>query len=169
MTELLDLTTQLAFYKSYHSNHTNVLIHAAFVPLILYSSLVILHRVELLAGVTLAHLLAGSFASYYVALDAKVGALAAGLLGSTVWGIGLGTLDIPCTWAWAIFFAGWASQFVGHGVFERRRPALLDNLVQSLVTAPFLILFELLFFLGLYQDLQHEIMQRVKGKNSKKL
>ena len=35
---------------------------------------------------------------------------------------------------WMIFSAhviGWVAQFIGHGVFEGRKPALMDNLLQG--------------------------------------
>ena len=35
---------------------------------------------------------------------------------------------------WMIFTAhviGWIAQFIGHGVFEGRKPALMDNLLQG--------------------------------------
>ncbi|KAL2935313.1 putative endoplasmic reticulum membrane protein C16E8.02 [Bienertia sinuspersici] len=38
----------------------------------------------------------------------------------------------------------WTAQFIGHGVFEKRAPALLDNLVQAFLMAPFFVLLEAL-------------------------
>ncbi|GFZ07728.1 ER membrane protein, putative [Actinidia rufa] len=38
----------------------------------------------------------------------------------------------------------WTGQFIGHGVFEKRAPALLDNLVQAVLMAPFFVLLEAL-------------------------
>ncbi|CAN0923587.1 2-hydroxy-palmitic acid dioxygenase mpo1 [Linum grandiflorum] len=38
----------------------------------------------------------------------------------------------------------WTGQFIGHGVFEKRAPALLDNLIQAFVMAPFFVLLEAL-------------------------
>ncbi|KAJ6987566.1 hypothetical protein NC653_020734 [Populus alba x Populus x berolinensis] len=38
----------------------------------------------------------------------------------------------------------WTGQFIGHGVFEKRAPALLDNLVQAFIMAPFFVLLEAL-------------------------
>ncbi|KAA3458324.1 putative endoplasmic reticulum membrane protein C16E8.02-like [Gossypium australe] len=38
----------------------------------------------------------------------------------------------------------WTGQFIGHGVFEKRAPALLDNLVQAFLMAPFFVLLEVL-------------------------
>lgn len=48
----------------------------------------------------------------------------------------------------------WLAQFYGHGVHERRAPALLDNLLQALVLAPFFVAFEIAFFLGYRKDLK---------------
>lgn len=36
----------------------------------------------------------------------------------------------------------WVAQFVGHGVFEGRAPALLDNLFQAFFMAPVFVLLE---------------------------
>jgi len=44
--------------------------------------------------------------------------------------------------ALGIFTASWIAQFIGHGVFEGRAPALLDNLVQALFLAPFFVWME---------------------------
>ena len=41
----------------------------------------------------------------------------------------------------------WIAQFIGHGAFEKRNPALLDNLLLTLV-APDFVIIEVLFFLG---------------------
>ncbi|CAH2040795.1 unnamed protein product [Thlaspi arvense] len=40
--------------------------------------------------------------------------------------------------------ACWTGQFIGHGVFEKRAPALLDNLSQAFLMAPFFVLLEAL-------------------------
>ena len=44
--------------------------------------------------------------------------------------------------ALAIHVTAWILQFVGHGVFEGRAPALLDSLDQALITAPLFVLLE---------------------------
>ena len=36
----------------------------------------------------------------------------------------------------------WIAQFVGHGVFEKRAPALLDSVDQAFITAPLFVLLE---------------------------
>lgn len=57
-------------------------------------------------------------------------------------------------WALGLQIAGWVFQVVGHGVFEGRAPALLDNLVQALFLAPFFVWMEILFFFGYRPELK---------------
>ena len=63
--------------------------------------------------------------------------------------------------AFGIHILAWAAQFIGHGVFEGRKPALIDNLLQSLVLAPFFVWFHILFFFGFNKPLQSDIHTRV--------
>jgi 2-hydroxy fatty acid dioxygenase len=51
-------------------------------------------------------------------------------------------------WALGVHVASWIAQFVGHGVFEGRAPALLDNLVQAVFLAPLFVWLEVLFWMG---------------------
>ncbi|KAI8023059.1 putative endoplasmic reticulum membrane protein C16E8.02 [Camellia lanceoleosa] len=37
----------------------------------------------------------------------------------------------------------WTGQFIGHGIFEKRAPALLDNLAQAFLMAPYFVFLEL--------------------------
>jgi 2-hydroxy fatty acid dioxygenase len=76
-------------------------------------------------------------------------------LGSYAWYEAIGTRAV--TLAVGLHVVSWIFQFVGHGVFEGRKPALLDNLVQSIVLAPFFIWFHILFFVGYKPKLHHDI------------
>ncbi|CAM9019813.1 unnamed protein product [Wickerhamomyces anomalus] len=109
----INLEDQLVFYRSYHFNTINVLIHSVFVPTIMFSSFGYATNVRI--PIPIPHL-----AKY----------------------LNLGVL--------------------GHGVFEKRAPALLDNLLQALVLAPFFILFELFFLLGFRTDLKKRVDARVE-------
>ena len=60
-------------------------------------------------------------------------------------------------WALGIFVASWIAQFVGHGVFEGRAPALLDNLVQAIFLAPFFVWMEILFACGYRPELHSRV------------
>lgn len=71
-----------------------------------------------------------------------------------------------------VHVVSWLVQFVGHGVFEGRAPALLDNLVQAIFLAPFFVWLEILFAFGyrpeLKSRLDHAIEKELKNLKSKK-
>jgi uncharacterized membrane protein YGL010W len=73
----------------------------------------------------------------------------------------------------AVFFNGWFWQFVGHFAYEGRAPALFDNLTQALVTAPFFVQIEALFFLfnwrpSLHKRIRNLASQRIVAMNKAK-
>lgn len=70
-------------------------------------------------------------------------------------------------WALGIFIMSWLAQFVGHGVFEGRAPALLDNLVQALFLAPFFVWLEVLFWLGYRPELKARLDKAVSQEIAK--
>jgi uncharacterized membrane protein YGL010W len=61
-----------------------------------------------------------------------------------------------------IHIIAWIIQFIGHGVFERRKPALLDSLDQAIVTAPMFVLLEVLFSLGYRKAFFAKVMKQVE-------
>ena len=69
--------------------------------------------------------------------------------------------------AGALFIFSWLAQFVGHGVFEGRAPAILDNLVQALFLAPFFVWMEILFFFGYRPELKSRLDKAVKAEVTK--
>lgn len=160
---LLDLRSQLRFYKRYHHERVNVAIHSVMVPAILFSSASMLHRFALYGNLTLTTLLTVSYAAFYLLLNVPAGLLATGLLLLMNAALDWRWVQLSLTQELVVFTVGWVFQFIGHGVFERRKPALLDNLVQSLVLAPYFILFELLFKLGFMPELRRQLEADVKG------
>ena len=56
----------------------------------------------------------------------------------------------------------WILQFIGHGVFEGRAPALLDSLDQALLMAPLFVLLEVLFSMGYRREFHEKIMKQVE-------
>lgn len=66
-----------------------------------------------------------------------------------------------------VFVVAWILQFVGHGKFEGRAPALLDNLMQALFLAPLFVWLELLFFFGYRRELQDRVEKQVKTEIAK--
>jgi uncharacterized membrane protein YGL010W len=70
-------------------------------------------------------------------------------------------------YALGLHIFAWLAQFVGHGIFEGRAPALLDNLVQALFLAPFFVWLEVLFFLGYRPELKARLDQSVAKEVAK--
>jgi 2-hydroxy fatty acid dioxygenase len=56
----------------------------------------------------------------------------------------------------------WIAQFIGHGVFEGRAPALMDNLFQAIFLAPLFVWLECLFALGYRPELKKRVNKGVK-------
>jgi uncharacterized membrane protein YGL010W len=63
---------------------------------------------------------------------------------------------VDTAWIWtmtaALIVIGWTLQIVGHSLFERRRPALLDNPIHMLIS-PMFIVAKLFVALGFRRDL----------------
>jgi len=70
-------------------------------------------------------------------------------------------------WAIGIHVVSWIAQFIGHGAFEGRAPALLDNLVQALFLAPLFVWFEVLFHLGYRPELKARLDDAVTREINK--
>ncbi|KAL6493646.1 hypothetical protein OROGR_032425 [Orobanche gracilis] len=120
------------------------------------------------------------YALYYVTLDRKAGSLAGFLfflswVGSSALGHRLGF-----SLAWKVVLASqllcWTGQFIGHGVFEKRAPALLDNLAQAFLMAPYFVLLEALQsalgyepYPGFHTRVQAKIDADIKAWKEKKI
>jgi len=161
---VFDLENQFAFYGAYHRNPINIAIHMLFVWPILFTALLILYftpslfnlphiEISLFGNdVTLVlnvgFLFALIYFVFYVCLDVKAGSLAA-LLCAICWvASSFIASRLGFSLAWKVVVVAqllcWTGQFIGHGIFEKRAPALLDNLVQAFIMAPFFVLLEAL-------------------------
>ncbi|KAK1312985.1 hypothetical protein QJS10_CPA06g00461 [Acorus calamus] len=152
---LFDLERHFAFYGAYHSNPVNVLVHVFFVWPIFFTALVILQFTPTLLAFPFEGLVLNSsfvfaliYGLFYASLDRKAGSLAAFLCFLCWFGSGLLARRLGFDLGWKVVLAAqlfcWTGQFIGHGVFEKRAPALLDNLSQAFLMAPFFVLLELL-------------------------
>ncbi|KAI3876466.1 hypothetical protein MKX03_030283 [Papaver bracteatum] len=194
---LLDLEKHFAFYGAYHSNPVNIFIHTLLVWPIFFTSLILLYFIpipfhllpQIEASAAFGNLVLNFgffftliYALYYVLLDVKAGSLAA-LLCFFCW-VGASsvakTLGFSLAWK-AVLGAQlfcWTGQFIGHGVFEKRAPALFDNLTQAFLMAPFFVLLEVLQIIckyepctGFHKRVQAKIdvdIKEGKEKNGKK-
>jgi 2-hydroxy fatty acid dioxygenase len=110
------------------------------------------------------------YATLYVLMEPVAGAMLAPLLlGGTAYANHLtSTYGMTANYAAiGVHVFSWIAQFIGHGVFEGRAPALLDNLVQALFLAPFFVWLEVLFFFGYRPDLKARLDSSVEKEIAK--
>ncbi|CAI5756708.1 unnamed protein product [Candida verbasci] len=170
------LEDQLVFYRSYHSNATNVAIHVVCIPIILLSTITFFSPIQVFSPtINLGTLLAWGYGLYYILLDWQVGVPSFAILVTyssyiTQFYLTLNLLTTPTSKQfinYAIFahVVAWLAQFVGHSdLFEGRKPALLNSTLSALTTAPLFSAFEVCWFLGFKKDLKKTMDNRA-GKN----
>lgn len=110
------------------------------------------------------------YCAFYILLEPIAGSLITpALLASTAYSHHLLSIAPTLTnqIAIGIFIVSWIAQFIGHGAFEGRAPALLDNLVQALVLAPFFVWMEVLFKLGYRPELRARVDKEVEKEVEK--
>jgi uncharacterized membrane protein YGL010W len=177
----LDLEKHLTFYGAYHHNPKNQALHMIGIPLIMFSGFCLATNTGALLPLpsyltipdlepNLGTLAALTWGGLYVLLEPVAGtALAIICLVGTAACNSL-RQDNPGLVnkvAIAVNVFSWIIQFVGHGVFEGRAPALLDNLVQAVFLAPLFVWLEFLFKLGYRAELKARVDKAVEVKIAK--
>ncbi|KAG1641167.1 hypothetical protein G6F44_006103 [Rhizopus delemar] len=174
MSDIFSLKKQLIVYGAHHNNKVNVAIHMVFVPTIFWSALVLAANtgpliranpssILSLFGPNLGFFVILGYLCYYTILDPVAASLSAPFLitmsytATKFWKTNPNATKI----AIIIQIASWTFQFLGHGLAEKRSPKLLDNLVQALVSAPYFVFFEVLFYLGYRPELHKEVMLEI--------
>ncbi|KAL8730638.1 MAG: hypothetical protein Q9166_003951 [cf. Caloplaca sp. 2 TL-2023] len=172
----LNLEKQLLFYGSYHDHPVNVAIHMLCVPMILLTAFLFGTNTPPLVPMphwlvipnlpsnlgTIACLI---YATLYILMEPVAGGMLAPLmLAGTAYGHHLTSTygQTANYWALGLHVASWIAQFIGHGIFEGRAPALLDNLVQAFFLAPFFVWMEVLFRLGYRPELKSRLDKAVE-------
>ncbi|SCV73655.1 BQ2448_6085 [Microbotryum intermedium] len=186
---IFDLESQFTFYAP-HSDLAragiNILIHIVCVPMILFTALILTHGLsnhtlfrfqvplpaqlgfgkEIDVRVTFPFLYAAGNALYFTILEPGAGMLYApilltmGHMSNVLYDTRSGAMQEAAI----VFVASWIAQFIGHGMFEHRAPAIFSRLFQSLVLAVFFVWLELLFFLG-YRPELHKRLQNAIGRS----
>jgi uncharacterized membrane protein YGL010W len=156
---------RMAGYAAYHKDSRNKLTHFFGVPMVYYSPLIAIGwiRFELLGvDASVAWILFAITMLWYFTLDFGL-AMIMTLISIPIMIFCDYASRLPFSESLTIFLVvklgGWVIQLVGH-VFEGRRPALVDNLVQALM-APLFLIAEVLFFFGIRKSLQKEVDSRV--------
>lgn len=164
------IAEQMAFYSAYHRHPMNRATHFVGVPIIVYSLMVVLAMPPLRLDVaSLPFALTPALAivvvllAYYIVLDAAIG-LAMVLVFSALLAAAEATVALGTTAAWVAFaiafVGGWVFQLLGHGVWEKRRPALASNLFQVFI-APLFLMAEVFFALGMKRDVHDRVEEIV--------
>jgi uncharacterized membrane protein YGL010W len=155
------LEQQMALYAAYHRDPRNKATHFVGVPLIMAAILIPLSwvRIEISGfGLTAAMLVAAAVLAYYFVLDLALAAAMLLVLAVLIWLaelIAAGGAARGWTWFGILFLGGWTLQLVGH-VFEGRRPAFFDNVLQVFV-APIFLMAEVFFALGYKPELRKRL------------
>lgn len=163
-----NIAEHMSFYEAYHKHPLNKATHFVGIPMIIYGILVPMSALGLNVDgltATLAMVFVASVLTYYVMLDRIFGVAMCLVIipilvlahltvqqGTSLW-IGV---------ALAAFVLGWVFQLVGHIVFEKRRPALADNLFQ-LIIGPLFLCAELFFIMGFKKELHQRVLELAKG------
>ena len=151
----------MAVYAAYHRDSRNKVTHFIGVPLIMLAILVPLSWPGIEIGgfsVTAGMLLAAALLAYYFVLDVPIGLAMLVVLGVLIWLAELIAASGAArgwTWFGVLFVGGWTLQFVGH-VFEGRRPAFFDNVLQVFV-APIFLMAEVFLALGYKPELRKRL------------
>jgi len=160
---------QLVDYVEYHRDPRNCAMHvfgivflflAAILPLSLW-------RIDVLGGgFTAASIMVLPVLIYWCLLDAGIGAAIVGVALVLLWTAGIIVNYAPAAGVWAIsavlILVGVGFQVVGHRVFERRQPALVDN-PTHLLLGPMFVMAKLFIALGYRDDLATIINPTFQG------
>jgi uncharacterized membrane protein YGL010W len=158
---------QLADYVQYHRDPRNCALHVVGIVALFLAAVIPLSSWTISVfgvGASAAMVAVGPVLIYWLLLDAGLGlaiAGAAALLLSAAAAIGS---HASTAGAWLItgvlIVIGVAAQIVGHRVFERRQPALIDN-PAHLLLGPMFVMAKLMIALGFRQDLA-DVIQPVQ-------
>ncbi|KAI0379719.1 DUF962 domain-containing protein [Hypomontagnella monticulosa] len=177
----LNLERQLTFYGAYHSNSVNVAIHMICVPLILFSgfalaansgtliplpNLLTIPHLELNLGTIAAFMWGGLYVLLEPVAGTALGLICIGAAAATNTALSQNP-TLTNQVAISIHVVCWLFQFFGHGAFEGRAPALLDNLTQAIFLAPLFVWLEFLFKFGYRRELQDRVGKAVQVEIAK--
>ncbi|MFI5345220.1 MAG: Mpo1-like protein [Elusimicrobiota bacterium] len=122
MPETFGYRALSADYAEYHRTRGNRACHAVGIPLIAYA---VIAWSCFGSGLPVAALLL----PVYFLWDIRIGALMTTFIAVSA----LLAARLPVWTSWAAFLIGWAFQFYGHAVYEKKSPAFTKNFVHLLV------------------------------------
>jgi uncharacterized membrane protein YGL010W len=163
------LRRQLTDYVEYHRDPMNCALHVVGIVILFLGAVLPLSLLPVTVfglQLNLGILLAIPVLIYWILLDIPIGLAIAGsaaLLLFTAATIA-NHASVPVVWAISVVLIviGVAMQIIGHQVFERRQPALVDN-PTHLLLGPVFVMAKLFISLGFRDDLAAVIQQNQGG------
>jgi uncharacterized membrane protein YGL010W len=133
------MQARLDEYGSFHRAFGNELCHVVGIPCIVAGAATLLGAVPLVmvggVAITLAEVVTFAIVVFYLVSARLLGLVTGTLMVLLV----AGGRSLPLGVGTALFFGGWAVQFIGHAVYEKRSPAFLRNLLHLLVGPAWLV------------------------------
>lgn len=154
---------QAQFYAAYHRKQTTLYTHLIGVPLIIFSLMVLLGFIQIIIpgvfATNFASLATLAILIYYYRLNWKLSLALTPwmliLLWLASWFSHAGPTKLGLSIFFISFILGWTFQLYGHYA-EGKKPALMDNLSQSLI-APLYLVAEIFFMAGFMKTLKEQI------------
>ena len=148
---------QLADYVEYHRDPWNCAMHVFGIVTLFFAAILPLNLVPVQAlHTTLAPIMALPVLIYWLLLDAALGTALLGfaviLFAAAAFVVAHASTAVVWSVALPLIVIGIAFQAVGHQVFERRKPSLVDNPTHLLLGPPFVVA-KLFIALGFRRDL----------------
>ena len=143
--ELFNLSKQYNFYKAYHKNKINVLIHVFCIPIIMWTISVFLTHFSTNIFYNPTFYLTNIYSAYYLILDKELGKIMT-MVFYFSWIISYyfyWYISNSIYYATILHILSWIAQFGGHFYFEGNRPALTDSLLQAFLVAPIFVLIDI--------------------------
>jgi uncharacterized membrane protein YGL010W len=163
------LRRQLTDYVEYHRNPMNCALHVVGIVILFLGAVLPLSLVPVTIfglQLNLGILLAIPVLIYWIVLDIPIGLAIAGSAALLLFTAATIVSHVSVTVVWAItvvlIVIGVAMQIIGHQVFERRQPALVDN-PTHLLLGPVFVMAKLFISLGFRDDLAAVIQQNQGG------
>jgi uncharacterized membrane protein YGL010W len=150
---------QLTDYVEYHRDPWNSVMHVVGIILLFLGAILppsLLHISAFGVETRLAVILALPVLIYWLLLDTALGAAILGAAVGLLWAGAVIADSVSPITMWSIFatliILGVTAQIVGHQIFERRQPALMDN-PSHLLLGPMFVMAKLFIALGFRDDL----------------
>lgn len=141
-------------YGKYHRNPLNVIIHILCIPIITLTFFLMFDHISyniFKLSFNVFFIIYAIWVPIYIYTDFITGAFTSALYPALYYltrhhelsVFGLNTFQSVVL----LHVAGWILQFIGHGVYEKRKPALMDNLL-LMFNAPVFVTIELFYLMG---------------------